>query len=120
MIKGLLLLFTFLFLGEITAMIGGEFLPGSVIGMLYLLLSLMLGWVNPDSVKATAKGLTNNMAIFFIPAAVGIMNAVDIILDNWLAILLSVIMSTIVMFWVVGSIQQSMSRSKEREEKSHE
>ncbi|MGL4410773.1 MAG: CidA/LrgA family protein [Bacteroidales bacterium] len=115
MIKGLLLLFSFLFLGEVTAMLGNQFLPGSVIGMLYLFISLLLGWVSPESIRATAKGLTHNMAIFFIPAAVGIMSAVDIIQANWLAILLSVIISTIVMFGVVALIQQSWSK-KDKED----
>lgn len=80
--------------------------------MLYLFTSLMAGWVNPDSIRSVAKGLTQNMALFFVPAAVGIMAAGDSLRENGIAILLSVLSSTILMFWVVATIQQHRSRNQ--------
>lgn len=47
-------------------------LPGSVVGMLLLLLALSLRWVRLDWVDTAADGLLGLLGLLFVPAAVGV------------------------------------------------
>ena len=73
MIKGLFYILLFYFLGEAVSILINSFIPGSVIGMILLFLSLFFGIINPKNVKETSLVITKNMAVFFVPPAVGLM-----------------------------------------------
>ena len=112
MIKGVFLILLFLALGEgISSLIGG-FVPGNVLGMVLLFLALSLKIVRPDSVKYVSTVLTRNMALFFVPAGVGLMASMQLIGNNWLAILLSSAISTLLVIAVVGLIQEKMGKNE--------
>jgi holin-like protein len=113
MIKGLLMIFSFYWLGEAISTLVNGFMPGSVIGMLLLFISLKLNLVNPDHVRETAKVITGNMAVFLIPSAVGIMMYTQQLLHAILPIAISIMVSTTLTILVVASVQQIFeNRSK--------
>lgn len=113
MIKGLFYIFGFYFLGEFISRFIGGFLPGSVIGMILLFLSLFFKWVRPSDVQATAKTITNNMAIFFVPTAVGLMAYGDLLAGNFWAIFTAITLSTILTIAVVGLMQDHLEKKKQ-------
>jgi holin-like protein len=112
MIKGVFLILLFLALGEGTSYLIKGFVPGNVLGMVLLFLALSMKIVKPDSVKYVSTVLTRNMALFFVPAGVGLMASMQLIGSNWLAILLSSAISTMLVIAVVGLIQEKMGRNE--------
>ncbi len=110
MIKGLFFILLFYFLGEVTSIFIHGFIPGSVIGMIYLFLSLFFKLVKPDMVKDAAIVITKNMAVFFVPPAVGLMAYAEIISRSIWAISLAIIVSTVMTIIVVALVQEQMER----------
>ncbi len=71
-------------------------IPGSVMGLLLLLLTLMVVKQPPKPVVQASEWLLRHLAFFFVPAGVGIMMLYDLIADEWLAMLVSMVVSTLI------------------------
>lgn len=112
MIYGLFIIFFFLALGNFVSDIIGGFIPGSVVGMLLLFVALLLKIVKADEIRGTANVFTQNMALFFLPAGVGVITATEILGKYWAAIVISSIISSILVIAAVGLIQQKMEKWK--------
>lgn len=112
MVKGSFLILFFLAVGEGISFLIDKFIPGNVLGMVVLFIALSLKIVKPESVKSVSGFLTRNMALFFVPAGVGLMASMPLIGSNWLAILLSSVISTLLVIAVVGIIQDKMGRNE--------
>ena len=80
--------------------------PASVIGMLLLLVLLGLKAVQPRQLEQTSSLLMDNMAMFFIPACVGIIRYADVLLANFWVIVLISILTTPLVFFVTGHVVQ--------------
>ncbi len=72
--------------------------PASVIAMLLLLLCLMTGVLKIDHIREKSDFLLANMAFFFIPAGVNVINYLDILKVNWLPLLLICVITTVITF----------------------
>lgn len=110
MIKGLFFILLFYLLGEAVANIIGGYIPGSVIGMMLLFVSLILKVVKAEYVKDVATVITKNMAIFFVPASVGLMVYTEVLSRSIWAIMISIMVSTILTIIVVAFVQDRMER----------
>ena len=80
----------------------GIAIPGSIIGMLLLFLSLSMGLIPANWAMPGCHFLIKHMALLFVPVGVGLMNYLDLIQNNSLTILLSTIGSSVVVFVVIG------------------
>ena len=80
--------------------------PASVISMLLLLVLLGLKAVQPRQLEQTSSLLMDNMAMFFIPACVGIIRYADVLLANFWVIVLISILTTPLVFFVTGHVVQ--------------
>jgi len=69
--------------------------PGPVIGMLLLFLTLLVRGSVLESVRETAQGLLQHLSLLFVPAGVGVMIHFSRVFDEWLPILVSLVVSTI-------------------------
>ena len=72
--------------------------PASVIAMLLLLPCLMTGVLKIDHIREKSDFLLANMAFFFIPAGVNVINYLDILKANWLPLLLICVITTVITF----------------------
>ena len=106
MIKGSFYILFFFFLGEMLSMLLHNFVPGSVLGMILLFLALYFKLLNPENVRTTATTITKNMALFFIPAGVGLMVYVEVLSQSFTAIVVAIAGSTILTIATVAIIQQ--------------
>lgn len=95
MLKGLIILLVFQFIGECVSKLFSLLVPGPVIGMVLLLLFLIIK-------KSSFRSLDNAVALhlrylplMFIPAAMGIITQVDIILKEFWAIFISLVLGTV-------------------------
>ena len=112
MIKGSFYILLFYFLGELLSVLIKGFLPGSVIGMILLFLSLFFKILNPENVRSAATTITKNMAVFFVPAAVGLMAYGELVSKNLVAIVLAISISTILTIITVALIQEHLEKRR--------
>lgn len=109
-IKQLFWIFLFSLLGEILSAAINNLvaIPGSVIGMVLLFFALHFNWIKLEQVDEVGTWLTDNMAIFFVPAGVGLMTNFDVLAESWFQLLIIMIVTTAIMMWFVGRIVQKM------------
>lgn len=106
MIKQCAIIFGCLFLGELVVYFTNIKIPSSIIGMLLLTGLLYFKIVKINQVKAMSGILINNLAFFFIPPGVAIMLYISILKQEFWAIVLSSILSTMLVFIVTGWVYQ--------------
>lgn len=104
-------LLAFWLIGEIIAHVFGWAIPGSIIGMILLTLALEFKIIKLSQVEDVSDFLIRNMAFFFVPPGVGLMVNLELIADNWFAIIMATILSTILVLVVTGLVAQ-IGRSK--------
>lgn len=112
MVKGIFIILLFYFIGQIISYLIRGFIPGSIIGMMLLFICLYLKKVSPDNVSSVANAFTKNMAIFFIPAGVGILGSFGIVSKFLSSILIICSISTALVIAVVAIVQQKMERHR--------
>ena len=76
--------------------------PASVIGMILLLLCLITGVLKIHHIQEKSDFLLSNMAFFFIPAGVSIINYFDVLKNAWLQLILVCVLSTVITFAVTA------------------
>lgn len=112
MLQGLVLLLVFQFVGEGLSAWLDLPMPGNVIGMALLLLALSRGWVKTEWLQEAAELLLSYMALFFVPAGVGVMLYFDLIGREWLPIVAATVLSTFVVMAVTGWTEQLLDRDR--------
>lgn len=85
-------------------------LPGPVLGMALLFVSLVLKGSLPDGMKATAQGILSHLSLLFVPAGVGVMMHLHLIKDEWQAISVALIVSTVLTIAVTGAVMVGLTR----------
>ena len=73
--QGIVWILFFYLLGCVVSALTGNFIPGSVVGMLLLFGALSAGWLRPWRMKRAAGFLLDNMMLFFIPVGVGLITS---------------------------------------------
>lgn len=84
------------FLGELIRVFLHIPIPGNVLGMIILFISLCTGIVKVEMIEETCDFLLSHLSFFFIPAGVALMASFTAIRDNLFAILAICILSTVV------------------------
>lgn len=87
-------------------------IPGSVVGMILLFIALHFNWLNMEKVDVVGDWLVHNMAIFFVPAGVGLMTNFDLLASIWWQLLLIVLISTAFMVVFVGKTVQRIASKR--------
>ena len=101
-LKQLLLLLLICLVGEGIALILPITFPSSVISMLILFALLLSGALKLSQVEDVTGFLTKNMAFFFIPAAVEIMENYKPVADKLLPLLAVLLLTTVITFAVTA------------------
>ncbi len=96
MLKGIITLLVFQFLGECFVKLFELIVPGPVIGMLLLLLFLMIKKSSFESLDNAVFLHLRYLPLLFIPAAMGIVTQADIISKEFWAITISLLVGTII------------------------
>lgn len=104
------LLLVYQLVGEIVAR-GLEWsLPGPVVGMALLFLTLAVRGTLPDALQTTAEGLLNHLSLLFVPAGVGVMLHLHLLRDEWQAISLALVVSTVATIAVTALVMVGLCR----------
>lgn len=87
--------------------------PASVIALLLLMLLLFTGVVKPRHIQDLSVFLMANMAFFFLPSCVGVMEHAPAVLRQLLPFLLISFLTTPLVYFVTGwTVQRLIRRSK--------
>ncbi|MFJ8457964.1 CidA/LrgA family protein [Lysinibacillus xylanilyticus] len=94
-------------------------LPGSIIGLLLLALSLIFKIIKVEYIQDGAGFLIGVLTLFFIPATVGVIDYPELLSTTGLLIILAVIASTLISIYITGLLTQ-MIEKKEQAKKETE
>jgi putative effector of murein hydrolase LrgA (UPF0299 family) len=120
MIAGILLIMVFQFAGQVTVTSLQLMFPGSLCGLLYLLVWLLWTGEPSKAIDDTASLLLANFGLMFVPAGVAIIVFSDVLRDSWFAILAALLASTLVSITVVGLIADTAMAASVAEFKTPE
>ncbi len=100
------ILLGFWLVGEMLTYVLNSSIPGSILGMVLLTLSLEFKFIKLEQVEKSADFLIRNMAFFFIPPGVGLMVNLELIANNAFAIIIATILSSVLVLGVTALVAQ--------------
>lgn len=116
MIAALTWLLLYQLTGEILAHVLVLPVPGPVIGMALLFVTLVIRGHGerpiPKALQQTASTLLQHLSLLFVPAGTGVMLYLQLIVDEWLPISIALIVSTLGAMTVTALILRAMTRQK--------
>ncbi|MBC5626428.1 CidA/LrgA family protein [Clostridium sp. NSJ-49] len=107
------------FIGELISKTFNIPIPGNIIAMILLFVSLCTGIIKVEKVDDISTFFLDHLAFFFIPAGVGLINSFDSIKSSAIQIIIICIITTIIVMAVTGIIVQFTSNmlAKKKEDK---
>jgi len=69
--------------------------PGPVIGMLLLFLALALRGGPSEEFRTSSQGLLQHLSLLFVPAGTGVLLHLHRVADEWIALLVSLVLGTL-------------------------
>lgn len=109
-LNGITLLLVYQLAGEVTVRLLSLPIPGPVLGMVMLFLTLMVRGNTPEPLENASSALLSHLSLLFVPAGVGMMSHFGRIADEWLPITLALFLSTIITMVATAGIMQITSR----------
>jgi holin-like protein len=112
MIGAITLLLVFQLIGEIIAMTLVLPIPGPVIGMALLFAALAARGGPSSELRSTAQRLLQHLSLLFVPAGTGVMLHFQRMSNEWLALALSLLGSTLMTIAVTALTLRFLARSR--------
>lgn len=112
MLKSLFIIFAALLAGNTLSDLLKLPLPGSVIGLVLLTVMLEFKLIKPEDIREGSNLLINNMALFFVPAGVGLILYSEVLKRELLPIGASCTISTFIVIITVSWTFKKISRGK--------
>jgi len=103
------LLFVFYYIGAWIQETLHLFIPGSVIGLALMFLCLLLGVVRVSWIQDGAGFMVTHLALFFIPATVGILNYYHLFIGKGILLIVITIISTLLVMGSAGFISEKLA-----------
>jgi len=109
-LTGITLLLAYQLVGEVTVRLLALPIPGPVLGMVMLFVTLLIRGQIPKSLNNASNALLSHLSLLFVPAGVGMMVHFDRIADEWLPITLALFLSTVITMVATAVIMQITTR----------
>lgn len=120
-LNGISLLLIYQLIGEVIVRWLKLPIPGPVLGMTLLFISLLLYKRVPLALETASTALLSHLSLLFIPAGVGLILYFDALSKEWLPILVTLVASTLISMAIIGlSMQQLMKWFKPKTEPNDE
>jgi holin-like protein len=114
MLAAITLLLVFQLVGEIVAVALGLPIPGPVIGMALLFVTLVIRGQVTEDLRETAGGLLRHLSLLFVPAGVGVMAHLGRLQHEWLPISVSLVASTLVTIAATALVMRALLSRRTR------
>ena len=116
----LALIFGICLVGEGVAALLPVAFPASVISMVLLMILLLTGVVKDRHIQTASHFLVANMAFFFLPSFVGLLEHIELLKSQLVPLLLIIVLTTPVVYLVTGwTVRLLMLRHRNRKEDRH-
>jgi len=102
-LNGVTLLLIYQLIGEFSVLLLRIPVPGPVLGMILLFLTLMLRKGSGESLDSASSTLLSHLSLLFVPAGVGMMVHFDRIANEWLPISVALLLSTVLTMAVTAA-----------------
>lgn len=112
-LEGFVILLFMQSLGEVLSRGFNLLLPGNLVGMLLLFLSLVLGIISLEQVEDAVELLLDNMMALFIPLNVGLITVWPLLKKEGLAIVTSVLAGTVIIMVITGKVVELAAKKEE-------
>ena len=89
-------------------------IPGSIIGMVILFVLLKSKIIKVESIEELGNFFLDNMAIFFVPAGVSLINSLDLIGSNIIVLAATIIISTTLVMVITAIVVEKMIEIKSK------
>jgi holin-like protein len=117
---GLTLLLIYQLMGEGISLFFSLSVPGPVIGMLLLFLSLLVFYKikknniekhpQDDALSTSASAILSHLSLLFIPAGVGLIVHIDRLENQWLPIIAAIVLGSIITMVVTAGVMMLLNR----------
>jgi len=114
MLGAITLLLVYQLIGEVIALAFKLPVPGPVIGMLLLFLTLLARGSVADGLRNTANGLLSHLSLLFVPAGTGVMVHFARVADEWVPIAAALIGSTVLTIAVTALVMRALMSRREQ------
>ena len=109
-LNGVTLLLLYQLAGEMTVLYLELPVPGPVLGMIMLFLTLLLRGRVDTSLDSTSTALLSHLSLLFVPAGVGLMVHFDRIATEWISITIALFLSTVITMLATALIMLGATR----------
>jgi holin-like protein len=96
--------------GEVFVVWTGLPVPGPVVGMVLLFGGLALHGGVPDGLGRVVDSLVSHLSLLFVPAGVGVMLHITMLREEWLAISVALVLSTVLTIAATGVLMVMLIR----------
>lgn len=110
MLGAFTLLLVYQLAGEVLVQLTGLPVPGPVVGMLLLFVTLAARGGAPQWLRDTCNGLLAHLSLLFVPAGVGVLLHVQRLGAEWLPIVVALVASTVLTIGVTALVMRALQR----------
>lgn len=108
LLKGLAIIFGFSFIGDLLSNYLSVSLPGSIIGLLLLFISLKVKIIKLKDVEDVSDTLQKNMAFLFVPLVVSLSLQFDLFKDSYLSLIAIILITTVITYIFVAKVSEKV------------
>ncbi|MEZ5478158.1 MAG: CidA/LrgA family protein [Thiolinea sp.] len=109
-LTGITILLTYQLIGEVSTRLLQLPVPGPVIGMVLLFVTLLLRGTLEKTLDSAASALLSHLSLLFVPAGVGVIVHFSKIRDEWLPLTVALLLSAVITLAATALIMLAVSR----------
>ncbi len=110
MLGAFTLLLVYQLVGEVAVHLLALPVPGPVVGMLLLFLTLLYRGSAPEGLRGTCQTLLSHLSLLFVPAGVGVMLHFQRLGAEWLPISVALVASTVLTIGVTALVMRWLQK----------
>lgn len=117
---GITVLLCYQLVGEVLVLLSGIPVPGPVLGMVLLLLTLLVRGRSSEALDSASTSLLSHLSLLFVPAGVGAMLHFQRIGSEWLPISAALVVSTLLTLVVTALVMRALQRLRAKGGAGHD
>lgn len=114
------ILAVYYFMGVFIVDVTGIIIPGSIIGLVLLWLSLYFKLLNVKFIQEGASFLLAFLTLFFIPSTVAVINYPELLTKAGVFLVIAVIVSTLLTMVITGKVSQYIEKKENEPEEAND
>lgn len=105
---GITVLLCYQLVGEVLVLLSGIPVPGPVVGMVLLLITLLVRGESTAALDSASTSLLSHLSLLFVPAGVGAMLHFQRIGSEWLPISVALVVSTLLTLVITALVMRTL------------